>query len=194
MAFAFLFILFAFDPLMLASRFGFIPAPVITGTWRDNPLIELLSPLASRVIEPSIVGILFNGVFLLIAGRYVERAIGPVGLIVVFVAGGYLGALARLALTPLSVMPSMGMTPSLFAVIGAYLMLYGVPRAIPVAPHHSRMVQIAIVVGIWAAIQVAFMLASGSFELSVSLVEPLGGLMAGLLLAQPMLKWRYRKA
>ena len=55
--------------------------------------------------------LIFNWIFLLIAGRYVEKAIGPIGLGVVFVAGAYGGALARLILTPGSPLASAGATP-----------------------------------------------------------------------------------
>jgi membrane associated rhomboid family serine protease len=81
-----------------------------------------------------------------------------------------------------------------FAVIGAYFMLYGVPSAIPIARHHSRLTQIAILAGIWMAIQIAFAVLSQSFAVSVTIVEPIGGLLAGVALARPMLAWAYRKA
>lgn len=192
--FVFLFLMFSADVQRLATEFGFMPAEFIAGTWRSDPLRALLSPLASRFIEPNILGFAFNAMFLLIVGRFVEKAVGPVGLIALFVAGAYLGAVARLLFTPTSMTMSMGMTPSLFAIIGAYLMLYGVPSQIPVGQGQRRPVQILLLALIWAGISLAFMLASGSVELSVSLVEPIGGLIAGLLLARPLLRWRYRRA
>jgi membrane associated rhomboid family serine protease len=73
-------------------------------------------------------------------------------------------------------------------------MLYGVPRGIPIAQRQSKLVQIAAIAGIWLALQLAFMLAAGQFELSVSIIEPLGGLLAGVAIAQPLMRWRYRKA
>ena len=44
------------------------------------------------------------------------------------------------------------------------------------------------------AIQIAFAIVGGGFELSVTIVEPLGGLAAGVALARPLLAWAYRKA
>ena len=38
------------------------------------------------------------------------------------------------------------------------------------------------------------MLASGGFELSLNVINPLGGLIVGMLVARPLLRWRYRKA
>ena len=83
-----------------AQSFGFIPAWMWNGGWTDNPLLALVSPLASAFLPRDVLSAVFNGLFLLIAGRFVERALGPLGLGVVFVAGAYGGALARLVLTP----------------------------------------------------------------------------------------------
>jgi membrane associated rhomboid family serine protease len=175
-------------------RFGFSPAFVWAGGWREVPLLTLLSPLLSAFVARDFVSAIFDGVLLLIAGRYVEKAIGPVGLGAVFVAGCYGGALLRLLLTPHSMLPSAGLTPALFAAIGAYLMLYGVPASLPVPRHLSRSLQIGVVAGFWLAVQLVFSFATKSFELSVSIVDPIGGLVAGMLLGRPLLSLKYRKA
>ncbi|MES2988268.1 MAG: rhomboid family intramembrane serine protease, partial [Pseudomonadota bacterium] len=133
-----------------------------------------LSPLASAFLPYDVVSAVFNGVLLLIAGRFVEKSVGPVGLGLLFVAGAYGGALARLALTFSSPMPSGGVTPSLFAIVGAYLMLYGVPQALPVPRHLSRWVQIGALALLWLVVQALFAVAAQSFEVSVSIVDPLG--------------------
>ena len=109
-------------------------------------------------------------------------------------AGAYAGALARLILTPGSPVPSAGLDPAVFAAIGAYFMLYGVPAAIPVGHGQSRPVQIAMLAGVWFGIQLVFALVARNFEMSVTFVEPIGGLVAGVLLARPLLRWQYRRA
>ncbi|WP_182466809.1 rhomboid family intramembrane serine protease [Sphingomonas gilva] len=192
--FVFLFALFALGLQEAANRFGFIPLEFSSGAWVQSPVRALLTPLASQFLPTGIIVLVFNGLFLLLAGRFVEKAIGPAGLGAVFVAGVYGGALARLLLTPGSPIASAGSTPALFAVVGAYLMLYGVPRGIPIAQRQRRIVQIAALAGIWVAIQLLFMLAASSLEFSVSVIEPLGGLIAGVALARPLVRWRYRNA
>ncbi|GAA0335744.1 hypothetical protein GCM10009087_52730 [Sphingomonas oligophenolica] len=176
-----------------AYLFGFAPQPFLAGGWRDEPL-SWLSPLASAFLARDLLSGAFNLVFLLIAGRFVEKAVRPFGLGAIFVAGAYGGALARLILTPGSIIPSAGADAAVFAVIGAYFMLYGVPRAIPVSRAHSRSIQIAILAAVWIGFQIIFALVAGSFELSVTIIEPLGGLAAGVALARPLLAWTYRKA
>ncbi|THD35134.1 MAG: rhomboid family intramembrane serine protease [Sphingomonas sp.] len=179
---------------MTAARYGFMPFDVVAGAWRQDPVRTLFSPLVSQFLMASIFATLLNTIFLLIAGRYVERSVGPVGLIATFVAGAYGGALARLALTPHSILVTQSASAGLYALVGAYLTLYGVPTILPVPRHYGRLAQIAALAGFWMLITVAFMLASGVFELSLGVIDPLGGLIAGLLVARPLLRWRYRKA
>ena len=176
-----------------AFLFGFTPRIFLAGGWRDQPL-SWLSPLASAFLARDFLSAAFNLVFLLIAGRFVEKALRPVGLGLIFVAGAYGGALARLVLTPGSLMPSAGADAAVFAVIGAYFMLYGVPHAIPVSRAYSRSAQVGILAAIWMAFQIVFAIIAGGFEVSVTIVEPLGGLAAGVALARPILAWSYRKA
>ena len=173
---------------------GFIPAEVSTGDWLQNPVRTLLSPIASVFVHTDILSLAFNMVFLLISGRYIEQAWGPVGLIVTYVAGAYGAALARLALTPGSLDVSIGANAALFAIIGAYFLLFGVPRAVNIGRSASRLGQILMLASIWMAIQLAFSLAAGSFEISTNIIAPMGALAAGLAVARPLLMWRYRKA
>ena len=177
-----------------AILLGFIPGDFLAAGWSNDPIRSWLSPLASAFLARDLLSAIFNLVFLLIAGRYVEKAVRPLGLGVIFVAGAYGGALARLILTPGSALASAGLDAPLFAVIGAYFMLYGVPAAIPIARHHNRLTQIAILAAVWMAIQIAFAVIAQSFAVSVTIVEPIGGLIAGVALARPMLAWAYRKA
>lgn len=176
------------------APYGFVPAGVLFGAWRAEPIATLASPLVSQFLMSSIFSTLFNTIFILVAGRYVERSIGWAGLIATFVAGAYGGALARLALTSGSMAVTADASAGLFALVGAYFTLYGVPNILPLPRHYGRFAQIGALAAFWMVVQVAFMLASGAFELSLTVVNPLGGLSAGVLVARPLLRLRYRKA
>ncbi len=178
--------------LQAVFPYGYSPLLFVSGGWQA-PLVWL-APIVSQFLLGAIVNVLFNTVLLLISGRYAEKALGGLGVIALFVAGAYGGAIARTLLTPGSILVTAGATAGLFAVIGAGLMLYGVPAGIPINRTYSRWLQIVALAAIWVALQLAFMLASGVFELSISIIDPLGGLLAGALLARPLLAWRYRKA
>jgi membrane associated rhomboid family serine protease len=177
-----------------AVSFGFLPLEFSSGAWQSDALRFWFSPLASAFIPVDPVSAIFNLIFLLIAGRYVERAIGPVGLGVAFLIACYCGAVGRLLFTPQSPIPSAGLDPALFGVIGSYFMLYGVPATLPISRRFGRVGQIAILALIWIAIQLVFALSAGSFDPSTGVVAPVFGLIAGIALARPLLAWRYRGA
>ena len=175
-----------------AYGYAFSPLLFLSGGWRAMPMIWL-SPIVSQFLLGSITMAMFNTALMLIVGRFVEKALGGIGLIATFVVGAYGGAIARTIVTPGSIVPTAGIDAGFFAAIGAYLMLYGIPRGISIARNYSRPVQILGLALLWAAIQGMLMLI-GNFEVSLSLVNPLGGLLVGALIARPLLAWRYRKA
>jgi membrane associated rhomboid family serine protease len=181
-------------PSMLqdALTWVFTPALVLASA-AEQPLRAAVSPLVSQAAQVGFFGAAFTAVLLLISGRFVERALGW-GVAIAWVAGAYGGAAARLLLTPGSIVPGFAASGGLFAVIGAYLMLYGIPRGLPLNIGGGRVAQVATLAGIWSLLQLAFGLASGGIELSVQIIEPLGGLAAGVALARPLLAWRYRRA
>jgi len=175
-----------------AYGYSFSPLLFLSGGWRAQPMIWL-SPAVSQFLLGGITMAMFNTALMLIVGRFVEKALGGIGLIAVFIVGAYGGAIARTILTPGSMAPTAGIDAGFFATIGAYLMLYGIPSGISIARGYSRPVQILGLALLWAAIQGVFMLV-GDFEISLSLVNPFGGLLVGTLIARPLLAWRYRKA
>ena len=171
----------------------FSPAMALT-LWPEAPLNVMVSPLVSQFAVAGLFGAAFDAVFVLIAGRYVERALGGPGVAATFVAGAYAGAIARLVLTPASAVPGFGASGGLFAIVGAYLMLYGIPAGLPLNLRGSRVKQIGLLALIWTALQLAFLLATRGGDVSIQVIEPLGGLAAGVALARPLLRWRYRRA
>ncbi len=191
--FAALLVALSSDVAATALGLVFSPAAFLSG-WRDAPIVALLSPLVSQGAQLGVFAAAFDAVLLLIAGRYVERVLGGVGLAMLFVVGAYGGALARLLLTPGSATPGFSGSGALFAIVGGYLMLYGIPRTLPITITGSRFKQVAALALLWAVVQGVFALASGALDMSVMLVEPLGGLAAGVAASRPLLAWKWRGA
>ncbi|MFC3581601.1 rhomboid family intramembrane serine protease [Sphingomonas hylomeconis] len=187
-------VLLAIGWQVAAIQYGFIPRDFLANGWSDDPIRAWLSPIASVFIPRDLLSAVFDLVLLLITGRFVEKALGPVGLGVVALAGTYASAAGRLLLTPGSLVPGAGLDPIFFAMIGCYFMLYGLPRSLPIGVGQARPVRIAMLAGIWFGIQLVFSLVGQNFELSVSYVEPIFALIAGMALARPLLKWQYRRA
>lgn len=192
--FAALFVALAVGVPAAAAQFGLGPMAFWAGAYQADVALALASPLLALFIPSDVIGVAFDLVFLLIAGRFVERAIGPLGLGVLFVVAAYVAAAARLVLTPHSIVPGVGMQPALYAVIAGYFMLYGVPASVPTWRGLGRAGEILSLALIWIGLQVAMAAMTGYLELSIALVAPLAGVLTGIALAKPLLAWRYRGA
>jgi membrane associated rhomboid family serine protease len=173
---------------------SFIPA-----TLTDDPgffrLPFALTPLSATFLHAGLFHLVFNLLMLLICGRAVEGALGPLNLIILYLVGAFAAAAGQFALDPTSMVPMIGASGAISAVIGAYAMLFGRNR-VPVAdPRLALWLNVLWLLAAWVILQLAMALvfsASGGILLAAG--AHVGGFVAGVILARPLLLWRYRKA
>ena len=101
--------------LTLGERFGFL-RPVL-----------YLPFLTSIFLHGGYLHFLLNMLFLWIFGDNVEDRMGHAGYTLFFLTGGALAGAAHVVANPASVVPTIGASGAIAAVMGAYLVLY--PRA-----------------------------------------------------------------
>ena len=101
--------------LTLGERFGFL-RPVL-----------YLPFLTSIFLHGGYLHFLLNMLFLWIFGDNVEDRMGHAGYTLFFLTGGALAGAAHVVANPTSVVPTIGASGAIAAVMGAYLVLY--PRA-----------------------------------------------------------------
>lgn len=162
---------------------------------RDERLLTLLSALFIHAGPLHLVG---NLLFLLIFGLPSERVMGAWRFGLLFLAGG---ALANLAAALLMNDPSrviIGASGGVSAVIGAYLALFPGARLGVVVPLGLWLefikVPAALLIGLWAVLQLIFTFAGPSFG-AVAWWAHLAGFGVGLVYAlalKPMLARRSR--
>ena len=174
--------------------FGFIPAEITSGAWRMDPVRAALSPLSATLVHGGLMHLLFNLLTLLVCGRFVERALGMGGMAALYVAGAYAAALARLLVTPESPVVGIGASTSVSAVIGAYAVLFSVSKAKAIGPISAKAVQVIWLALAWIGIQLLTGLATRGFGTQIDIISHIGGFLAGILLARPLLRFRFRKA
>jgi membrane associated rhomboid family serine protease len=78
--------------------------------------------------------------------------------------------------------------------VGAYALLYGKQRA---AVSHERLnllIHIAWLAAAWIGLQLLIGIATTTGGLGIAIAAHIGGFLAGLALALPLLRWRYRGA
>ncbi len=172
---------------------GFIPAR-LSGLQVVGALPIWLTPLSATLLHGGAIHIGFNLLMLFYCGREDEVAIGPAGVITLYVLGAYAAAAAQYVAGPHSPVPMIGASGAISALVGAYAMLYGQRRPSKYPPSVARWLHIAWLAAAWIVVQLLLELVSQTQAMPIAAAAHIGGFIAGLILARPMLAWRYRKA
>ena len=142
--------------------------------------------------------LVLNLVMLAFCGGQVERAVGPDGTAVLYVVGAYVAAFGQWLLAPASIVPVIGASGAISAVVAAYALLFGQREVKPLGPVPGRVVHVLWLAVAWIGIQLligyAGMGMPGAGGAQVAIGAHIGGFDAGLAQARPLLLWRYRHA
>ena len=95
---------------------------------------------------------------------------------------------------PHSAVPMIGASGAISALVGAYALLYGQRRPSRLQPELARLLHIAWLAAGWIVIQLLLGFASATEGVAIAVASHIGGFIAGLALARPLLRWRYRTA
>ena len=173
---------------------GFIPARVASGLELEGAAPAWLTPLSATLIHASFLHLIFNMVLLGYCGRLVEQAIGAGRFLALYAIGAYAAALAQYLAGPAEIAPMVGASGAASAVLGVYALLYGRQRAAVAHPGLNRLINIAWLAAAWIGIQLLFGYAGATGGMSIAIAAHIGGFIAGLLLARPLLLSRYPSA
>ena len=173
----------AFVPGALSTDLGFARVPFV------------LTPLTAALLHAGIWHLAFNLLIFVFCGRAVEGAVGPVNLIILYVAGAYTAAVGHYLMGPNEIVPMIGASGAISAVIGAYAMLFGKNRVRVANPTLALWLNALWLMAAWVGMQIVMgiVFRTGSGIL-LAVGAHIGGFVAGLALARPLLLWRYRKA
>ncbi|RZM28504.1 MAG: rhomboid family intramembrane serine protease [Sphingomonas sp.] len=180
-----------------AVNAGFIPLRVDTAviaTAHHFAVPAWATPLTATLVHGGLAHVALNMVMLVFCGQAVERAIGPVGVVVLYLVGAYAAALGHWAFGPQSVAPMIGASGAISAIVGAYALLYGERQARAIGPVPAGVVHVAWLAAAWIGIQLLTGLAGFGGGAPIAIGAHIGGFVAGLILARPLLLWRYRAA
>ena len=177
-----------------AYSMGFIPAR-FSGLVTTTPAVPaFLTPLTTTLVHSGPVHIGFNLLVLVWCGMQVERVLGKTGLIVLYVAGAYASALLQWATDPASIVPMVGASGAISALIGAYALIFGRAKRISRSAAVNRWVNALWLLVAWIVLQYMTQWLAGQQGFLLATPAHVGGFVAGLLLQRPLLLWRYRKA
>ena len=177
-----------------AYALGFIPLRVsgIPVPFAAAP--AWLTPLTATLVHSNLVHLGFNMLILLWCGAQVERVLGAAGLIVLYLAGAYAATAAQWGVDPHAVVPMIGASGAISAVMGAFALSFG--RAKPFTSNLmvNRWINVAWLLVAWTVLQAMMGWLGNQQGYLLATPAHVGGFAAGLLLQRPLLLWKYRKA
>jgi membrane associated rhomboid family serine protease len=175
------------------ARFGLPDDGLVAPFW--------VTPLTATLVHANIFHLGFNLLILVFCGRRVENVLGPVSLALLYLLGAYAAAGALYLADPHSMVTNIGASGAISALLGAYAMLYGRNRVSVVSGRLAVWLNALWLVAAWVILQLLVGLASaeGGFlftggGVAIAVAAHIGGFIIGVLLANPLLRFRWRKA
>jgi membrane associated rhomboid family serine protease len=165
---------------------GLIAIPGAVPAW--------LTPLTATLVHGGIIHLAFNMLMLVWCGTLVERVLGRSSLIILYVAGAYVSAIAQWLTDITSPVPMIGASGAVSAVIGAFSLMYGQQKRIVNSPSLNRTLNALWLLAAWVVLQLMTGFLAGQQGYLLATAAHVGGFVTGLLLQRPLLLWRYRKA
>ena len=161
----------------------------------------ILTPISAAFLHGGIAHVVLNMLMLLLIGKMVERVTGGVLYLLLYFTGAYAAAIMECAAAflgwPMSagvMTPIIGASGALSAIIGAYVMLFPNKQPKDWGPIPASIARPLHLLAAWAALNLALGFVAPDWGMGIAIWSHIGGFIAGLLLARPLLRWRYRKA
>jgi len=153
-----------------------------------------LTPLTATLLHADAIHLIFNLLFLLFCGRAIEPVLGRASVIILYLVGAYAAAAGQYLVAPEELAPMIGASGAISAVIGAYAMLFGRNKVKVASPELALWLHALWLMATWVVLQTVVGIVFSSADLRIAVAAHVGGFVPGVLLARPLLLFRYRKA
>lgn len=175
---------------------GFIPAR-LGGAVGETGLAlapAWLTPFTATFIHANLVHLGFNLLVLVFCGRPTEAVLGTKGFVLLYLLGAYAAGAAHWLIQPGDMTPMVGASGAISAVLGAYAMLFGRNRVKVANPRLALWLNALWLMAAWVVLQVIIGISFARGGVHVAIAAHIGGFLVGLLLAYPLLMFKYRNA
>ncbi len=173
---------------------GFIPIRftstdiISEGLW----IPSFLTPITASFIHANFMHLLMNMLMLLLMGRFVEGVIGYY-MLFIYLVGIFAACTAEFIVNPNSTVPIIGASGGVSAIIAVYLIYF--PKYKPEAWRgiSANIVRpVKLLIG-WIVLNLMLGFVAPSMGLNIAIYAHIGGFIAGLLLAKPMLNYKFNR-
>jgi membrane associated rhomboid family serine protease len=154
---------------VFVNEHALLPMRFVKSLAREGFAPALFSPfVTSMFLHASFAHFAGNMLFLWIFGDNVEDRLGHLGYALFYLAGGVAAGAAHVAANPSSVIPTVGASGAIAAVMGAYLLLYPSSRIETLVMAFPFWRTIEIPAYAWLGFWFVFQLFAGTVESSGS--------------------------
>jgi membrane associated rhomboid family serine protease len=108
-------------PAMLVPEWGAVPAEILQGE-------RLLNLLSSMFLHGSLLHLIGNMIFLWVFADNIEATIGSMRFLFFYIMGGLAAHAGHIYFNPSSLIPTIGASGAIAAVMGAYLIMFPASR------------------------------------------------------------------
>lgn len=154
----------------LMSQLAFIPATFLTAPLNPGNVTSIFT---SMFMHAGLMHLAGNMLYLWIFGDNVEDRLGHIPYLLFYLAGGVFAALTHAFLNPASILPTVGASGAIAAVLGAYLIFYPHSRVQTFIPIGYFMTLRALPASILLAFWFILQLFNG--VLSLGITDEVGG-------------------
>lgn len=147
------------QPAYVINEFALVPYNITHGITlpAPSPHPVALTIVTSMFLHGGFAHIFFNMLFLVVFGPRMERYLGHIGFISVYLLCGIAGGVAQIWVDPNSHIPEIGASGAIAGILGAYIVRYPTSRIDTVTPIGCfplfLRLPAVLVIGIWAALQ-----------------------------------------
>ena len=166
------------------QQWAVIPAELTTFA-----LGELVTIFSSMFLHGGWSHLLGNMLFLWVFGDNIEEKLGPVRFLVFYAIGGIVAVAAQVIIDTTSIIPLIGASGAIAAVLGGYLVEFPRARVVTLIGWFAVQLPAVVVLGFWFVLQffqgLASLDAANMQNGGVAFYAHIGGFVAGLILVRP---------
>ncbi len=178
------------------ERWAFIPGRLLSpAAWGMTPLASLATVFTAMFLHGGFLHIAGNLLYLWIFGDNVEDALGHARYLVFYLIGGVAAAALQTMVNPASVVPNIGASGAIAAVLGGYFVLYPRARVVTLVPLFLLFPLIEVPAFFYLLFWFLMQFWMGSANLASAARNPeaggvawwahVGGFLAGVILVRP---------
>jgi membrane associated rhomboid family serine protease len=170
----------------LIFQFAFIPADFLAAPTDFNNIRNVFTAM---FMHGGLLHLAGNMLYLWIFGDNVEDSLGHIPYLIFYLFGGIAASMAHVFTNPASVIPTVGASGAIAAVLGAYLVLYPHSRILTFIPigffMRLKLMPASIVLIVWFVLQFfnGVLSLGGPDVGGTAFWAHIGGFVVGLLLA-----------